>query len=81
LLTGAGPGATPTIASTAVVPVAAAAPEGEDLGKKGSKKMKPQKGENGERKLDKSRFLNTPVGMFGRWGGATWSRSPLSSGR
>jgi hypothetical protein len=55
LLTGAGPGATPTIASTAAVPVAAAAPEGEDLGKKGSKRMKPQKKEKMERESSTNR--------------------------
>jgi hypothetical protein len=54
------------------VPVAVAASEGEDLGKKGNKRMKPhKKGEKGERKLDKSRFLNTPVGTFGWRCGAT----------
>jgi hypothetical protein len=40
-LTGASPGATLTTTSAAVVPVTAAALEGEDLGKKGSKRMKP----------------------------------------
>jgi hypothetical protein len=51
----------------AVVPVTVAAPEGEDLGKKCNKRMKPhwKKGEKGERKLDKLRFPNTPVVTFG----------------
>jgi hypothetical protein len=31
--------------------------------------------------LDKLRFPNTPTGTFGRWVGATWSRSPLGPGR
>jgi hypothetical protein len=58
-------------------------PEGEDLGKKCNKRMKPhwKKGEKGERKLDKPRFPNTPVVTFGWQGGATWSRRPLGLGR
>jgi hypothetical protein len=65
-LTGAGPGVALTAASVAVVPIAVAAPEEEDLGKKGNKRMRPtKKGEKGERKLDKLRFPNTHVGTFG----------------
>jgi hypothetical protein len=41
----AGLGATLTTASSIAMPNAAAAPEGEDMGKKGSKRMKPQKKE------------------------------------
>jgi hypothetical protein len=48
------------------VPFAVAAPEGEDLGKKGNKRTKHhKKGEKGERELDKLRFPNTPEGTFG----------------
>jgi hypothetical protein len=42
-LTGTGPGVTPTAASAAAVPITVAAPEGEDLGKKGNRRMKPHK--------------------------------------
>jgi hypothetical protein len=64
---GAGVGVAPTATSVAVVPVAVVAPLGEDLGKKGNKRMKldTKKGEKEEKKLDKLRFPNTPVGTFG----------------
>jgi hypothetical protein len=41
----AGPGATLTTTSATALPVATVAPEGEDLGKKGDKRIKPQKKE------------------------------------
>jgi hypothetical protein len=69
---------TPTAASAASVTIAVAASEGEDLGKKGNKRVKPHTKKN--RKWDKPRFPNTPVGTFGWWGGAAWSCSPLGPG-
>jgi hypothetical protein len=65
----------------AVVPVAVAAPEGEDLSNKCNQRMKPRfKKKREERKLDKPRFPNTHVETFGWRGGATWSRNPLGPG-
>jgi hypothetical protein len=68
------------------VPVAVAAPEGEDLGKKCNQRMKlhwknkKRKERERERKRDKLRFPNTPVGTFGWQGGATNLLAPTTEG-
>jgi hypothetical protein len=59
-LIGASLRAAPTTTSTAVVPVAAAVPEGEDLGKKRSKRMKPQKRRKGREKAGQTEVSKHP---------------------
>jgi hypothetical protein len=71
---GAGPGVAPTVAFVAAVTIAVATPEGEDLGKKGDKRMKPhKKGEKAEQ-IEVSKHPCRDVWLAG------WSRNPLGPG-
>jgi hypothetical protein len=79
LLTGACPRAALTTASAAAAPITTAVTEEEDLDKKVVREWKKE--EKRGRELDKPRFPNTPVGTFGRRGGATRSHRLLGPGR